>query len=88
MAVPDRLRIPYEPEEGERFHYVGRFKDGTQFMAFVTGAFPGEERYPDPGDDDWRSIKRWVAVMHKFDAEGNYLGMRSGSAGSTRRDGT
>jgi hypothetical protein len=72
MAPPDKLRIEYEPDEWGRFHYIGRLKDGTQFMAFVTGAFPGKDRYPDT-TGDWRNVKRWLAVLHKFDAEGNHL---------------
>src|SRR5262245_57226627 len=72
MSPPDKLRIEYEPDEWGRFHHIGRLKDGTQFMAFVTGAFPGTDRYPDTSGD-WHHVKCWVAVMHRFDSEGNYL---------------
>jgi len=76
MAAPDKIRIPYQNFDGARFDCIGRYAGGNQFMAFATGAFPGEERYPDP-DSDWRKIKRWVAVLHKFDSEGNHIGSES-----------
>jgi hypothetical protein len=61
MPTPDRVRIPYEPCEGDRFQYVGTFGDGKQFMAFVTGAFPGSVHYPDPDSEACRN-KQWLAV--------------------------
>jgi hypothetical protein len=69
MAAPDRLRIPLDEH---RFECVGHLADGRQFMAFVTGAFPGGVKYPGPGSD-WRTKKRWLAVLHLFDAAGNHL---------------
>lgn len=72
MAAPDKLRIPLETEEYARFDCVGRLEDGRQFLAFVTGAFPGEERYPDPTGSAVKH-KRWIAVFHTFDGDGNYL---------------
>jgi hypothetical protein len=69
MAAPEKLRIPRD--EG-RFENIGRLPDGTQFMAYVTGAFPGGLKYPDPRSD-WRTKKRWLAVIHRFDSEGNHL---------------
>src|SRR5262249_45815035 len=69
IGPPDLLRIPLD--EG-RFDCVGRLDDGTQFMAFGTGCFP--DRYViNPGNDDWQKIKRWIAVLHLFDADGNHL---------------
>jgi formate hydrogenlyase regulatory protein HycA len=69
MAGPDKLRIP----QGEgRFEDIGRFPDGTQFYGCVTGAFPGGVKYPPP-TDEWMRKKRWLAVVHLFDAEGNHL---------------
>jgi hypothetical protein len=72
MAKPDKLRIPHDEY---RFEGVGRLPDGTQFMAFVTGAFPaGLEYYL---GEDWQTRKRWFAVIHRFDADGNHIGSLS-----------
>jgi hypothetical protein len=58
---PVKVRIPCEPDYG-RFPFCGRLDDDSLFMAFVTGeCADGEER-------------RWVAVLHLFDADGNHLG--------------
>jgi formate hydrogenlyase regulatory protein HycA len=72
MAKPDKLRIAYEDFEYARFDCVGRLPDGTQFMAFVTGAFPTGEKYY--LGDDWQYKKKWLAVVHRFDADGNHIG--------------
>jgi hypothetical protein len=69
FGPPDRLRIP---QDGGRFEYVGRLPDGRQFMAFVTGAFPDGIKL-NWDTDEWRKVKRWMAVLHLFDAEGNRL---------------
>jgi hypothetical protein len=55
----------------ERFNCVGRLPDGTQFMAFVTGAFPTGLKYY--LGDDWQHKKQWLAVIHRFDADGNHI---------------
>ncbi|MBV9124701.1 MAG: hypothetical protein JO112_15195 [Planctomycetes bacterium] len=69
MAKPDKIRIP---QDEYHFENVGRLPDGTQFMAYVTGAFPtGMEYYL---GEDWQTKKRWLAVIHRFDAEGNHIG--------------
>jgi formate hydrogenlyase regulatory protein HycA len=73
FGPPDKLRIPND--EG-RFENVGQLPDRTQFMAYVTGAFPGGVKYPDP-TSDWRTKKRWLAVIHRFDAQGNHIGSES-----------
>jgi hypothetical protein len=72
MAKPEKLRIAFEDFDGARFDRVGRLPDGTQFMAFVTGAFPTGEKYC--LGDDWRRKKKWLAVVHRFDADGNHIG--------------
>jgi hypothetical protein len=64
MARPERIRIPFEEED--RFDTIGRLPDGTQFMAFITGAFPTGEKYD-------ATHKKWLAVVHRFDADGNHL---------------
>jgi formate hydrogenlyase regulatory protein HycA len=79
FGPPERLRVPRD--EG-RFEHVGRYGSGNQFMAFVTGAFPEGDPYPDPAGD-WASKKRWYAVLHRFDAAGNHLGTDAWSGGTT-----
>lgn len=68
MAAPEKLRIPLD--DG-RFENVGRLPDGTQFMAYVTGAFPTGMKYYSA--HDWQYRKKWLAVIHRFDAEGNHI---------------
>lgn len=72
MAAPAKLLIRYEDDDDGRFNAVGRLADGTQFMAFVTGAFPSGMKYY--SGDDWQSKKRWLAVIHRFDADGAHIG--------------
>ena len=60
MAKPDKLRIAYEDYDYGRFNCVGRLPDGTQFMAFVTGAFPTGMNYY--LGDDWQQRKKWLAA--------------------------
>jgi hypothetical protein len=57
---PVKVRIPCESDFG-RFPFCGQLDDDTLFMAFVTG-----ERAEDQD-------RRWVAVLHQFDADGNHL---------------
>ncbi|HJT34156.1 MAG TPA: hypothetical protein VJ783_19065 [Pirellulales bacterium] len=75
MARPEKLRIPYEGPDDCRFDCVGRLQDGTQFMAFVTGAFPtGLKHYL---GEDAQFKKRWLAVLHQFDSDGNHIDSES-----------
>jgi hypothetical protein len=69
VGPPDKLRIPHDED---RFECVGHLADGKQFMAFVTGAFPDGVKL-NWDTDEWRKVKRWMAVLHLFDAEGNHL---------------
>lgn len=75
MPEPDLLRIPCEHD---RFTDVGRYGDGCQFMAFVTGAFRTDHEDLSDIPDSWKKLytepMRWYAVLHRFDAEGNHLG--------------
>ena len=73
FGKPDKVRIP--PDEG-RFACVGHLADGTQLMAFITGAFP-DNYVIESGEDGWRKIKRWIAVLHLFDVEGTHLSSQS-----------
>src|SRR5262245_23148869 len=75
MAKPDKLRIAYEGPDSYRFDAVGRLPDGTQFLAFVTGAFPTGMKYY--LGDDWQLKKKWLAVIHRFDTDGNHIGTES-----------
>lgn len=72
MAQPEIIRILTEPDPDDRFYCVGVDKSGNQFMGFVTGAFPKANPYPS-ANDDWEHLKRWYAVMHLFDIEGNHI---------------
>ncbi|MGI4791351.1 MAG: hypothetical protein ACRYFS_21190 [Janthinobacterium lividum] len=72
MAKPEKLRIAYEDTDDGRFDCVGRLPDGTQFLAFVTGAFPTGEKYY--SGDDWPEKKRWLSIVHLFDADGDHIG--------------
>src|SRR5438552_3310448 len=87
MAAPEKLRIPYEDFEYGRFNLVGQYGQGCQFMAFVTGAFPrnwwGGNRSPEELRNRWMEHKRWNAVLHRFDPDGNHLGTDAWSGGTT-----
>jgi hypothetical protein len=79
FGPPDKLRIPAEDPEYARFDFVGRC-GAQQVLAFVSGAFPDGypwQRYADPQNRDWRRDKRWLAVIHVFDGEGNHTGSGS-----------
>ena len=71
MAKPDKIRVPFESDKDSRFYYVGRFDGDKQFMAYTTGAFPDDNKFP--VSDDFESIKSLWAVIHRFDADGNHL---------------
>jgi hypothetical protein len=69
VGPPQTIRIP---QDERRFEYVGRLPEGRQFMAFVTGAFPDGVKL-DWDTEEWQKVKRWMAVLHLFDADGNRL---------------
>jgi formate hydrogenlyase regulatory protein HycA len=75
MAVPDK--IPIIREEDYDTHFIGRCEDGRQFMAFVTATVPA------PPPEDWKTHKRWYAVLHQFDADGRHLRTEAWFAGTT-----
>ena len=66
MPPPEVIRIA--PDDSH-FAHVGIFADGTQFLAFVTGANPGGG-FPVPGEPN---LKQWLAVVHLFDEDGAHL---------------
>ncbi len=65
MAIPDL--IPIAREEGYHTDTIGRF-EGGQFLGFVTATLPS------PLPEDWPRHKRWYAVLHRFDPDGDHLG--------------
>ena len=75
MAIPDKITI--SRIEDYHTHYLGRYGDGSQFMSFVVATLP--EIFP----QDWQRHKRWYAVLHTFDADGNHLGTEARLAGVT-----
>jgi len=87
MTEPDRLLVPHVDHGGSRFQYVGRYGDGGQFLAFVTGAFPRDwwngARPPEYLRDWWREHKRWYAVLHRFGPGGEHVGTDARSGGTT-----
>jgi formate hydrogenlyase regulatory protein HycA len=87
VAAPDRLLIAWEDDEYGRFNLVGRYGDGNQFMAFVTGAFPADWWSGNWSREylrnRWAEHKRWYAVLHRFDPDGNHLGTEARSGGTT-----
>ena len=69
FGKPDKLRIPLDEH---RFPCVGHLGDGTQFLAYGTGCFP-DGYIPKTDNEDWRKVKRWIAVLHLFDSDGNHV---------------
>lgn len=59
VGPPTRLRIPAEGP----VDYVGHLEDGTQYMAFVTGAVPDGYVF-NHDNEDWRKVKSWIGVLH------------------------
>ncbi len=69
MSKPNTILI--HPDEGW-FQYIGKaLASSDQFIAYVTGAMPDNVRYH-PGVD-WQRLKRWIAVLHRFDSDGNHI---------------
>jgi hypothetical protein len=64
---PEKVLIPHDDF---CFECVGRFPDGRQFMAFITGAYPGPDRL---APNNWKDVKRWIVVIHIFDSKGSHL---------------
>ena len=75
MAIPDKIKI--EHIKGYHTEDIGHYGPGNQFMAFVVATLP--EIRP----QDWERHKRWYAVLHTFDAEGNHLKTDARFAGTT-----
>jgi hypothetical protein len=86
MAEPDKILIPYHDFD-DRFGLVGRYGADNQYIAFVTGAYPAnwniEHFSRDYLHTRWAEHKRWYAVLHRFDANGNHLGTEARCGGTT-----
>lgn len=80
MPKPRKIRIPFS--EYDPFDCLGKLPDGTQFLAFVTGAFPADEPYY--SGEDWVDKKKWLAVLHLFDADGKHISSESRRGGVER----
>jgi formate hydrogenlyase regulatory protein HycA len=65
VPIPERIPIAYEPNYYTR--YIGKFGGGKQFMAFVVATLPPHK------PKKLGNHKRWYAVLHTFDADGNHL---------------
>ena len=76
MTIPARIRV----EHIDDYHtaHIGHGPDGTRFMAFLAATVP-----PGPMQDDWRTSKRWYAVLHVFDASGVHLRTEHTFVGTT-----
>jgi hypothetical protein len=91
MPPPTTIRIRHE-EAYSRFSLIGRTTNCQQFMGFVTGAMPIDwsiDKYsPEFLQANWMRFKRWYAVMHLFDLEGNHqkTEVRSGGTSNTMED--
>ncbi len=75
MSIPDRITV--SRIEDYYTHSIGRYGDGGQFMSFVVATLP--EVFP----QDWERHKRWYAVLHTFDRDGNHLDTEARFAGVT-----
>ena len=75
MPIPERIPMALDHYDLRR---IGRYGDGHQFMAFVTGSLPTR-----PLAADWQRHKRWYAVLHRFDADGRHLGTDAWCGGTT-----
>jgi hypothetical protein len=74
MTIP--AKIPIMREEGYVTDRIGRY-EGGQFMGFVTATLPI------PLPEDWQQHKRWYAVLHRFDEDGNHVRTDAWYAGVT-----
>jgi formate hydrogenlyase regulatory protein HycA len=87
MTAPEKLLVPYEDYESGRFTHVGRYGPGNQFMAFITGAFPRDwwsgRHPPEYLRSHWAEHKRWYAVLHRFDSDGNHSDTEVRPGGTT-----
>jgi hypothetical protein len=75
MNVPEVIPICHEP--GYHTDTIGRY-EGGQFYANIVATLP-----EDWSHDNWQALKRWHAVLHRFDEAGVHLGSRIEFTGTT-----
>lgn len=82
MAIPDRIpvaRVGGNYSSGIGF-YQGKNGRQCQYWGQVVAAFSREKRDP---PKDWKSAKRWYAILHRFDENGKHLGTDHWFSGTT-----
>jgi hypothetical protein len=67
VAIPDVVPIVHEPDY--RTGTIGHYDKG-QFFGSVTATLEDGAG----AEDDWYRHKRWYAVLHRFDADGQVFG--------------
>jgi hypothetical protein len=75
MPIPDVIQI--ERVEDYWTHDIGRYGAGNQFMAFVVVTLPAAF------GADWEDHKRWYAVLHIFNEQGDHLYSQANFMGVT-----
>src|SRR4051812_26850158 len=81
MAIPDRIRV--SREGGNYSKCMGFYSldvEDNQFWGRVIASFCG---MPKPPPARWEPYKRWYAVLHTFDGQGNHIGTDHWYAGTT-----
>lgn len=73
LAIPEPVPIAHEEPHTSR---IGSYDDG-QFMGFVVA------HLPESPPDDWASVKRWFAVLHRFNGEGVHRDTRAECLGTS-----
>lgn len=76
MAIPETIKI--ERVEDYWTHDIGRYGVGNQFMAFIVATSPDNLR-----GKDWKEHKRWYAVLHIFNEQGDHLYSQANFTGVT-----
>ena len=75
MAIPKF--IPIVREENYHTHNIGVYEGGRQFMGFVTASLLNHT------SEDWQKNKRWYAVLHTFEKNGDYIETKYFFTGTT-----
>jgi formate hydrogenlyase regulatory protein HycA len=78
VAVPEKIKIEFVPRSPtNRIGTHGSAEGRDQFFGCVVATLA------EPGGSDWRSGKRWYAILHRFDADGRHVGTDHFFAGTT-----
>lgn len=81
-GVPDLIPVKRHLHEHSGTKYIGQYAKGNQFWGRVVADFRAPSSDAD-ASDDWESRKRWYAILHKFDSNGNHLGTDYKFTGTT-----